>query len=535
MKLTSNFTFRPRAPAAGALRPPRPSALPFVLVGLLSALLFGGLIGLGAGLFALILAVPLIVLGLLVFTGAWSSFRFGGEGVFWLMLGLTLLTSLADTVSPVRTRGAMSLVLIFMAVYALRGLYIFAGASWLGKLMVAVFGLFFLLGTASSIAAGRIHWHPFFYQIGYDLKLPVMMLLGFCVSLGEKGEQRFWLVVKLVLVLCLATLAVEFAAPSLHHMIARNANAGGNGNPLLPGLPLVTGPFVHPGVLAGTASLFLCCVYARKLSGQGSSVVNYLLLCGFMLLLLLAGERQEMFDALAACAILLFTAKLKPSVRAVLLALAAVVLLLGAMLLVLGPVHRAELGLQWGLLPSYEAIGNPRTVFYLDGFHLANMHWPLGTGFGKFGGDAARLYDRSVYDMLGYMSRYWWYRQDLYLLDTYWPNLFAETGWIGAIAVFLFGGVMTLFALQRAWTVQHVRERMLWRLAFVGHFLALSGSLTAPIYGDPNAVAIPFMFFGIAFSYSLKLRRAEAAQRVAEESAAPQQAGNTAPLAGWAA
>jgi hypothetical protein len=76
---------------------------------------------------------------------------------------------------------------------------------------------------------------------------------------------------------------------------------------------------------------------------------------------------------------------------------------------------------------------------------------------------------------------------------------------------------------------------MLWRLAFVGHFLALSGSLTAPIYGDPNAVAIPFMFFGIAFAYSLQLRRAEAAQRAAEDRAAPQQSGSTAPLAGWAA
>ncbi|KQW88413.1 hypothetical protein ASC94_23580 [Massilia sp. Root418] len=504
------FPTAPRMP--GKLRSSL-SALPLVLVGLLSVLLFGGLVGLGAGLFALILIAPVLVFGVLLFTGSFSSFRFGGEGVFWLMLGLTLLTALADTVSPVRTRGVMSIVLIPLAIYALRGLFIFAGNSWLGKLMVAVFALFFALGAASSISAGRIHWHPFFYQIGYDLKLPIMLLLGFSVTLGERSEQRFWLLVKVVLVLCLAALAVEFAAPSVHHLIARNAGGGQNGNPLVPGLHLATGPFVHPSVLASVGSLFLCCVFVRRLGGQGSTIGNYLLLCGFMLVLLLAGERQEIFDALAACAILLFAAKMKPRISAVLLAVAAVALLLGALLLMLGPVHRAELGLQWGILPSYQALGNPRTVLYLDGFHLANTYFPFGTGFGKFGGDAARMYDRSVYEMLGYSTRYWWYRQDLYLLDTYWPNLFAETGWIGGSVVFLFGGVMTLFALQRAWTVQHPRERMLWRLAFVGHFLAFTGSLTAPIYGDPNAVAVPFMFFGMAFAYSLQLRRAEAAER----------------------
>ena len=279
------FPTAPRMP--GKLRSSL-SALPLVLIGLLSVLLFGGLVGLGAGLFALMLIAPVLVFGALLFTNSFSSFRFGGEGVFWLMLGLSLLTALADTVSPVRTRGIMSIVLIPMAIYALRGLFMFAGNSWMGKLMVVVFGLFFALGAASSISAGRVHWYPFFYQIAYDLKLPIMLLLGFSVTLGERSEQRFWLVVKVVLVLCLAALALEFAAPSVHHMIARNAGGGQNGNPLVPGLHLATGPFVHPSVLASVGSLFLCCVFVRRLGGQGTTVGNYVLLCGYMLVLLLA-------------------------------------------------------------------------------------------------------------------------------------------------------------------------------------------------------------------------------------------------------
>lgn len=508
----------PKPPRLAALRA-RMAALPLILIGLLSVLLFGGLVGLGAGVFALVLILPFLALGLLLFTQSFGSFRFGGEGVFWLVAGLALLTALADTVSPVRTRGLMTVALLGLSIYALRGMFVFAGHSWLGKLLVAVFLLFFALGAASSMRAGHIHWHPFFYQIGYDLKLPIMLLAGFCVSLGEKGEQRFWLVVKVMLVLCLAALALELAAPSVHHLIARNASSGGHGNPLLPGLPLATGPFVHPSVLASMAALFLCCVFARWLGGQGSRAANLTLCGGFVAVMLLSGQRQEFLDAMAACAILLFSARMKPRLASVLIAVLGLVLVAGAVLLLLGPANRADLALQWGLAPSYQALATPRTVFYVDAIQLANSHFPLGTGFGKFGGEAARMFDRSVYETLGYGARYWWYRQDLYLIDTYWPNLFAEAGWIGGGAVLLLGVLMTCYALQRAWTVRVPRERLLWRLAFVGHFLALSGSMTAPIYGDPNAVALPFLFFGMAFAYSLKLRRAEADALAARRNA----------------
>lgn len=509
-------TPKPRRMAALRARMP---LLPLILIGLLSALLFGGLVGLGAGVFALVLIVPFLVLGLLLFSNSFGSFRFGGEGVFWLVAGLAVLTALADTVSPIRTRGLMTVALLGLGIYALRGMFVFAAHAWLGKVLVAVFLLFFALGAASSLRAGHIHWHAFIYQVGYDLKLPIMLLAGFCVSLGEKGEQRFWLLVKIVLVLCLAALALELAAPSLHHLIARNATSARNGNPLLPGLPLATGPFVHPGVLASMAALFLCCVFARWLSGQGSRAGNVALCGGFLLVMLLSGQRQEFLDAMVACAILLFSSRMKPGLGSVLVALLGLAVVAGAVLLLLGPGNRAELAMQWGLSPSYQALTSPRTVFYVDAVQLANSHFPLGTGFGKFAGEAARLFDRSVYETLGYGARYWWYRQDLFLLDTYWPNLFAEAGWIGGGAVLLLGVLVTCYALQRAWTVREPRERLLWRLAFVGHFLALSGSMTAPIYGDPNAVALPFMFFGIAFAYSLKLRRQEAAELAARHQA----------------
>ena len=497
----------------------RMALLPLILIGLLSALLFGGLVGLGAGIFALLLIVPFFVLGLLLFTQSFGSFRFGGEGVFWLVTGVALLTALADAVSPIRTRGLMTMALLGLSIYGFRGMFVFATNSWLGKLLVAAFLMFFALGAASSMRAGHIHWYPFFYQIGYDLKLPIMLLAGFCVTLGEKGEQRFWLVVKIMLAVCLAALAVELAAPSVHHLIARNATSGGHGNPLVPGLPLTTGPFVHPSVLASMAALFLCCVFARWLSGQGTRAGNIILCGGFLMVLLVSGQRQEFLDAMVACAILLFSARMKPKIASVLIALLGLAVVAGAVLLLLGPDNRADLASQWGLAPSYSALATPRTVFYVDAIHLANSYFPLGTGFGKFAGEAARMFDRSVYETLGYGARYWWYRQDLYLLDTYWPNLFAEAGWIGGGVVLMLGVLMTLYALQRAWTVREPRERLLWRLAFVGHFLALSGSMTAPIYGDPNAVALPFLFFGIAFSYSLKLRRAEAAALAAKRNA----------------
>jgi len=67
---------------------------------------------------------------------------------------------------------------------------------------------------------------------------------------------------------------------------------------------------------------------------------------------------------------------------------------------------------------------------------LAQRAFPLGQGFGSFGGYAAQYYYSGVYDEFG-MSHIYGLSPDApyYLTDTYWPHILGEAGVIGTLAM----------------------------------------------------------------------------------------------------
>ena len=81
----------------------------------------------------------------------------------------------------------------------------------------------------------------------------------------------------------------------------------------------------------------------------------------------------------------------------------------------------------------------PRVLLYVTGVQIANSRFPLGAGFGRFGGYASVLDYSPLYDEYG-LSQLWGLSQDspYYLEDTYWPHIAAETGWFGAVILLAF-------------------------------------------------------------------------------------------------
>ncbi len=78
----------------------------------------------------------------------------------------------------------------------------------------------------------------------------------------------------------------------------------------------------------------------------------------------------------------------------------------------------------------------PRVLLYVTGSQIANADFPLGAGFGRFGGYASTLDYSPLYDEYGLSGVYGLGPDDPYYLeDTYWPHIAAETGWIGAIVL----------------------------------------------------------------------------------------------------
>ena len=80
-----------------------------------------------------------------------------------------------------------------------------------------------------------------------------------------------------------------------------------------------------------------------------------------------------------------------------------------------------------------------RAALTAGGVTLAVQEFPLGAGFGTYGGYVSQRYYSPLYDQLGLSTIYGLAPESpYYLQDTYWPHLLGETGVIGAVAMLLF-------------------------------------------------------------------------------------------------
>ena len=163
----------------------------------------------------------------------------------------------------------------------------------------------------------------------------------------------------------------------------------------------------------------------------------------------------------------------------------------------------------------------PRVLLYVTGVDIANSRFPLGAGFGRFGGYAATLDYSPLYDQYGF-NRVWGLSPDapFYLQDTYWPHIAAETGWFGA-AVLL---AIYLLLVERASRASRRAVDAATKAVAVGAVLAMLEGLIESLAGPVFEVAL--FSYAIAVPLGITLARS-AAPRLAERGAS---AAGTAPL-----
>jgi len=153
----------------------------------------------------------------------------------------------------------------------------------------------------------------------------------------------------------------------------------------------------------------------------------------------------------------------------------------------------------------------PRVLLYVTGVEIANARFPLGAGFGRFGGYASVLDYSPLYDEYG-LSQVWGLSQDTpyYLQDTYWPHIAAEAGWFGALIVL----VLYLLLGERTSRVALSAKDDATRVIAIGATLALVEGLIESAAGPvfeialfAYAVAVPL---GIALVRGAAIREANA-------------------------
>lgn len=130
-----------------------------------------------------------------------------------------------------------------------------------------------------------------------------------------------------------------------------------------------------------------------------------------------------------------------------------------------------------------------RLKMHQDGIKIAEQYFPFGSGFGTFGTTVAYESNSKFYYKLGYMSGYY---KGQPVSDTFWPGIFAQSGWIGTIFFVTTISLMVFDSIKRLKENKYYGWAM---LSILSYSIIASTSETA--FFNP-ATAIMFIIYGIA-------------------------------------
>jgi hypothetical protein len=150
---------------------------------------------------------------------------------------------------------------------------------------------------------------------------------------------------------------------------------------------------------------------------------------------------------------------------------------------------------QSGLLQVSQSI-DPRIVFYYNSFIVFFDNFPFGSGFGTFGGYAAANFNQSLYNELNF-GNFSWYNQNIFLTDTYYPHVIAETGLLGVFCFVGFCRYLFLF-IQRNSASENYKQFAFFSLTFL-----ILVSFTSPNFNDIFCLFLTFT----SFSFLVKSHR----------------------------
>lgn len=450
-----------------------------------------------------ILSVLSLVCSLSFFYMVRANYKLAQFNTIKFAFFLVLVVNIVDLFSPVKLGGLAEL---FVFIYVLLNFNRILAAITSSRVLVFILSLFFLaimIAILSSLFSGWSNTKGAIYQAAYNLKWPLMILAGLAYS---QPDQKFsWLNSGIFTYIVIVSLAViiEIFVPGVYESFARNLlEFNHTPNPLTGGLSMRgTGPFVHSSVLAYFSGLFFCILFTRMLIVGNVSFKWLICLVVLLLFVLHSGQQQELSAMMVCCALIASLNAFSRPVVGIAVSTAGLLIVGLGITLVLGQEQLYKLADEWGFGGGYGVITSARPVLFLDSIVVANENFPLGSGLGTFAGIGAKNFNRDLYESLGY-GFFWWYQQDIFLLDTYWPNFIAEFGWLGFSLLALIP-LSLIFSCYLRW----IREtdldvRAWWCFAFVGQFFTLIISLTSPIYSDPGMVLFSFMLYGVAVTVS---------------------------------
>ncbi len=346
------------------------------------------------------------------------------------------------------------------------------------KRFKAFFFVYIILGIVLSLF-NSVPFLAMSIQVLFELKFIVVLFLMVSVGMKANLESKFDQMLKLILVLNIPFVIFQFLNPEGYDEVF--VSGGHKGLFILKDSTLIraAGLFWHQNQLAffsAIAAAFF--VVLKRYAWTNAWVILA------VILLLSTLQRQEIVSFILAYlfARYLFVEESFSGKRVLFFLGSFTLITLGVIVFL--PLLEL-LVQQSGLLELSQSI-DPRIVFYYNSVIVFLDYFPFGSGFGTFGGFAAANYNQSLYNDLNF-GNYTWFNQNIFLTDTYYPHVIAETGFFGVICFVLF--CIHLFRYIRFNSAQ-VKYKMM--AVFSLTFLILV-SLTSPNINDVFCLFLTFI------------------------------------------
>lgn len=415
------------------------------------------------------------------------------DSFFWLMFALIFAIPSLQKVTGYSANFVLEFGLILAAPLLVKPLARLLAGSRFFKWWFAALSVFFILSLLSSLF-GRSHALPAAYQFLTNLKVILVLLLGFYITWSARTEAVFWWIVRWLWLPTALLVAWQWAHPTSYFGLMPHAAASADPLQLFPSRAV--GPFHHPTYLGLYMGIFTVFCLLNAASGAGRRY--YLIGLFYFLLLLASTQRQETVAAVvvASAAVSLLNGK-RFALRSAIVGLVATLAVGGAGWFFIKDNLMQE-ATRWGLI-GHSAIQQPRQVLYMHAVEIADQYAPLGSGLGTFAGAGAQKFDLSLYLDRGFARYSWFYEQNV-LMDTYWTNFLAETGWASTLLLIFLMLLLVWFTGSHGLKKYPLEIRRLWLMAFGGMSFTFLLSLTSPSFQDPGLFLVPGIFLGVAYN-----------------------------------
>jgi hypothetical protein len=472
---------------------PRASKLGMAVVAILSAfllLLIGASVALfgvfGAAFWFALIAGVLMLVFLAVFPTT------GRDLLFFAALAGLICLPIVHKVLGIAGYGFWQ---VFVFATALLGLPALLRLISRSRLLTgaSICFLLFLFLILTSTYFGRSRPAAAIYQFVSDLKPFLLLAFGLAIAWTAPAEKTFWFVVRWFWIWELAFVVFGWVAPGVYEKVFPVPGAyWKDPSGIFPGRAL--GPFVHPSILASISAFFgLVCIIKSFLDSE-RRIMFRLLAAVYFALVFFAVQRQEIVSFILAAAFVVVIVRPEQLGSRVLLAIA----MLGAGAVFLW-VAFSEFIIRDAATWGFNSLGrwdNPRALLYYGSFVLAKLYFPIGAGLGTYGGAGAMKFDLSVYDELGF-KQHWWFQDEVFLIDTYWPNSLAESGFFGAALLLMFYCLVLLYAVIRS-VKSKSRARLYWIAFAASTVYMLLLTFSSPAFQDTTLYFLPALMFGVA-------------------------------------